>query len=469
MRWGIQIAPRVRPLLADAQLGGRLRFLKQLNRIPVMMKPTLVLCLLLAKATGQPIQPADPKCAKKWAGNQWNVTSDTSQTACVNAGGQWILQYKQTGYPDHHPLPKTWWMKRMADTGEADADHGDRLHFGGTPSERDMKLMYEAGVDAVLSLTTNSVGSMGIMPLPSTTQAIAVAKEAGMLYHTLAASSYFSSAGVDEIATFLDFALNNTGQKSSGNGPLYVSDSRGLKAAVAVQLFRARRKLITKGTASSVTAKAIVEVEHHGVSPTVDEIKAIAREAGETYDSSKMKVSMSTVAAKTAKDSIKAYHWLKYLYNIGGVGVFDAGQIQTFHVKALKEANIKVIINMRQGQEVNGAWSGKPQEPINLLNLGFGGPTKNISNVGESAYNASKYSLIIDDSRPPSWCEFDTHIIHCTPIQSASFHGNCPRHSNKRVHRQGLLLPRQHQRDRLPGLCRQLGVQVREQEPSRVG
>jgi protein tyrosine phosphatase (PTP) superfamily phosphohydrolase (DUF442 family) len=213
----------------------------------------------------------------------------------------------------------------------------------------------------------------------------------------------------------MDFALANTGQKSSGNGPIYVYDSDGMKAAVAVQLFRARRSLIKKETATSVTAKAIAELEHHGISPAADEIKAIAREAKESYDATTMKLSMPTVAAKTAKDSIGAYHWLKYLYNIGPVGVFDAGQIQVPHVKALQNANIKVIINMRQGQEIGGKWAAAPQEPINLLNLGFGGPTKGISGVGAKTFNSTKHNLIIDPSRPPSWvCSFPATISYTT-------------------------------------------------------
>eukprot|EP01046_Picozoa_sp_COSAG06_P073283 COSAG06_NODE_21839_length_743_cov_1.375776_1_plen_127_part_10 len=127
-------------------------------------------------------------------------------------------------------------MKRLSDTGGTDEDHHDRLYFGGRPSERDMKLMYEAGVDAVLSLeTTTTADTMGVMPLPTTAEATAIAAEAGMLYHTLAATDYTSTAGVDEIAAFLDFALANTGQVSSGNGPVYVHDARGFTAVAAIQ------------------------------------------------------------------------------------------------------------------------------------------------------------------------------------------------------------------------------------------
>jgi hypothetical protein len=309
----------------------------------------------------------------KLADGAWSVTADASADACATAGGQWILQFAQSGYPDHHPVPKTWWMKRMSDTGGTDEDHHDRLYFGGRPSERDMKLMYEAGVDAVLSLETSTDATrdtMGVQPLPTTTEAEAIAAEAGMLYHTIAAADYTSIEGVNEIAAFLDFALESTGQESSGNGPVYVHDARGFNAVGAVQLFRARRGLIAQGDATSVTAKAIQEAERHGFTLNAEVIQAIAREAGEVYDAATMSVTMTAAQQSTATTAIQNYHWLKYLYNIGPVGVFDAGQIQKFHVSALRDANIKVIINMRQGQEVDGAWSAGPQEPINLLNLG---------------------------------------------------------------------------------------------------
>jgi len=94
------------------------------------------------------------------------------------------------------------------------------------------------------------------------------------------------------------------------------------------------------------------------------------------------------------------------------VGVFDAGQIQTYHVKALQDANIKVIINMRQGMDdENGVWSATPQEPINLLNLGFSPATKGISNTGEAEFEAANAALVIDDTRSPSWvCSYPDGI-----------------------------------------------------------
>lgn len=303
-------------------------------------------------------------------------------------------------------------MKRLSDTGGTDEDHHDRLYFGGRPSERDMKLMYEAGVDAVLSLeTTTTADTMGVMPLPTTAEATAIAAEAGMLYHTLAATDYTSTAGVDEIAAFLDFALANTGQDSSGNGPVYVHDARGFTAVAAIQLFRARRGLIAQGTAASKTAKAIQEAEHHGFTLEESVIQAIAREAGETYDAATMAGSLSAAAKTTADTAHENYHWLKYLYNIGEVGVFDAGQIQKFHVNALVDANIAVVINMRQGQEdADGAWLPTPQEPINLLNLGFGPPTKNIDSA---AFLAANEALIIAPERDPSWvCSFPEDITY---------------------------------------------------------
>ena len=389
------------------------------------MAKTSALCAatLLATALSQPIQPADPKCAKLTAG-AWSVTADATATDCATAGGQWILNFPQTGYPDHHPLPKTWWMKRVADTGVADtvADMHDRLYFGGTPSERDMKLLYEAGVDAVLSMTTTTtVGAMGVMPLPTTAEATATAAEAGMLYHTLTVADYTTTEGVDEIAAFMDFALANTGQASSGNGPILVHDAAGFDAVGALQLYRARKGFITAADGSSVTAKAIAEAEHHGYKPSAALIAAIAREAGETYNAATMVPLMSDVASTTATTAMTSYHWLKYLYNIGPVGIFDAGQIQKFHVQALYDAGVRVVINMRQGQTVSGAWAAAAQEPINLLNVGFGGSSKNIGGTGASAWLAANPTVtgspagVIAAERPASWvCQYPAILDYTT-------------------------------------------------------
>ena len=45
------------------------------------------------------------------------------------------------------------------------------------------------------------------------------------------------SLGVDEIAAFMDFALANTGQASSGNGPILVHDAAGFSCVRAGPLF----------------------------------------------------------------------------------------------------------------------------------------------------------------------------------------------------------------------------------------
>ena len=160
----------------------------------------------------------DAKCAKL-DGGAWTVEA-VAEAACTCTGCQWVQGYPQMNYPDHHPVARTWWAKRMADSGGDDADHHDRLYFGGYPSVRDMKYLYEAGFDAVLSLSTvTAAGTQGTMQLPTSAEAAVVAAEAGLLFHTLSAADFKSAAGVAEIAGFLDFALANLGQ-ATGNGPI---------------------------------------------------------------------------------------------------------------------------------------------------------------------------------------------------------------------------------------------------------
>ena len=63
----------------------------------------------------------DPaKCALYTPGaneaGSWTVVEDTTQDNCLAEGGQWILGWGQSLYPDHHPVPKSWWTKRMSGT-----------------------------------------------------------------------------------------------------------------------------------------------------------------------------------------------------------------------------------------------------------------------------------------------------------------------------------------------------------------
>lgn len=352
----------------------------------------------------------EPKCALYTPGTDdvagtWQVVQNATQDTCSAQGGQWILGWGQNPYPDHHPVPGSWWTKRMSDTGGADSDHHDRLHFSGRPSVRDMKQLYEAGWDAILSLEDAGADeTLGIQPLPTTVEARQVAAEAGLLFHSLPTGIDFASKrGVDEITNFLEFALENTG--STVNGPLLVFDQAGFKAAAALQLFRARKGLVPKGISKTVTERATKEANFHGITLPEETILAIAREAGETVDPvfEDMRELPSAV-----EDSLTNYHWLKYLFHIGEVGVFDAGQVQMHHVGALKAANIKAIINMRQGSvDENGNVIGATQEPVNLLNLKFSGKTKGITDPSAFLADPAKKALVIDENRPPSWaCPF---------------------------------------------------------------
>ena len=323
-------------------------------------------------------------------------------------------------YPDHHPTVRSWWAKRMADSGGDDADHHDRLYFGSTPTVRDLKYLYESGFDAVLSLSTATAAGLqaGKVPTPTTAEAAAVAAEAGLLYHTLSAADFSSADGVNEVAAFLDFALANLGQ-ASGNGPIYVHDAgSGADAAAAVQLFRAKRSLIPAGVAGSVTAKACEDAQNHGIAFPAGIVQALAREAGETVAAGTTYNTLSATEQSTADSAAAEYPWLKYLFNLGGVGVFDAGQIQKHHIEALKAANIVSIINMRQGYEGDAGWTG--MEPVNLLNVRWGGPSKMIGDPATYVAPATGAGSILAPTRPASWaCTF------AAPLDGTAAYGPC--------------------------------------------
>ena len=172
-------------------------------------------------------------------------------------------------------------------------------------------------------------------------------------------------------------------------------DGAGFDAAAAVQLFRAKRTLITQGAAASVAAKASEEAQNHGIAFDAATVQALAREAGETIAAGTTFSTLSATELSTATSAVTAYPWLKYLYNIGPVGIFDAGQIQKHHISALKAAGVVSIINMRSGYEnTDGAWVA--QEPVNLMNVWWGGASKNIGDP------AGEPSLLFYSVHPPS-------------------------------------------------------------------
>ena len=155
---------------------------------------------------------------------------------------------------------------------------------------------------------------------------------------------------------------------------MYTHCNSGFKSAGVLQIYRAGKKTIPAlaGAAMPITTQAVNDVLNHGITLTDATIKAVQVAAGETGDIATLP-KLDAAAKKSAEQGLKNYHWLKYMYNVGPVGVFDAGQIQKYHLKALKDAGVAVIINMRTGGKTAGE-----REPVNLLNLAGGGKTKGV-------------------------------------------------------------------------------------------
>lgn len=161
----------------------------------------------------------------------WAVEAATTQADCAalnsnTTATQWIMEHPQMPYPDHHPTSKTHWMKRMSDTKSTDEDNHDRLYFGGAPAVRDIKMLYEWGVDAVLNVApnTNAAKVMGVQPLPTGAEEAKIAAEAGILYYAIDAGADLDSPDTSaKVAAFLDFALKETGYLSKAAAGKFVN------------------------------------------------------------------------------------------------------------------------------------------------------------------------------------------------------------------------------------------------------
>jgi len=380
-----------------------------------------------------------PKCVSLTQPMTWAVEAATTQADCAalnssTTATQWIMEHPQMPYPDHHPTSKTHWMKRMSDTKSTDEDNHDRLYFGGAPAVRDIKMLYEWGVDAVLNVApnTNAAKVMGVQPLPTGAEEAKIAAEAGILYYAIDAGADLDSPDTSaKVAAFLDFALKETGYLSKAaagkfvNGPVYTHCNSGFKSAGVLQIYRAGKKTIPAlaGAAMPITTQAVNDVLNHGITLTDATIKAVQVAAGETGDIATLP-KLDAAAKKSAEQGLKNYHWLKYMYNVGPVGVFDAGQIQKYHLKALKDAGVAVIINMRTGGKTAGE-----REPVNLLNLAGGGKTKGVLEPPstQAEYNKTSGPGMIIGDRPPSWvCSYPLTIswdkyTDCAPNTEFNF------------------------------------------------
>ena len=157
---------------------------------------------LFSAATLLAAAHAQGKCGVYTAGangGSWSVdTAKTTAAACSGANEQFFAHSTQESAIGTAPKRKTWWTKRMTKgiTNSADGSTNpvnyDRLFFGGRPTVRDLKMMYEQGFSAVHSVwpfpdssvtgtLTNSEINTDV-PMPTGAQAKVAANEAGLLY-----------------------------------------------------------------------------------------------------------------------------------------------------------------------------------------------------------------------------------------------------------------------------------------------
>lgn len=338
-----------------------------------------------------------------------------SVPATAEAAGQTysetnVAKFKQPDYGSPgSPKRKTWWTKRLTNTGE----HSERFYIGGQPSLRDLKMLYEEGFSTVYSLWNfGEQRMMGDQPLPTTAEAAKVAEEAGLLYGVWTEGEkgdWMSKEAVDHIEEVVDKGLKL-------KGPIYLNCYIGRTACQAMQAYRARKGIIAAGKGESVTAAAMRECGAHGFRfDNKAFAEAIAREAGEDFAAIEAELPLVESAADypdgadaapegadgiwwkgDQKYGLSQYHWLKYLAKINeATRIFDAGQIHKAHVKAIKEANIGVVVNMRKSNEA--------QEETNLLNIGK--DPKQSEGRQDPAFISSEKgkAYITDASRPASW------------------------------------------------------------------
>jgi protein tyrosine phosphatase (PTP) superfamily phosphohydrolase (DUF442 family) len=302
------------------------------------------------------LSDAAGKCVTVSTG-AWAVEDAANAEDCTPLpGGQWIGESQQESFSLDSPWTaakrKSWWTKRLVPV-----EH--RLYFGGRPSIRDVKYLYEQGFDAVYNvLGGDGGGTLGDEAQATVVEATATAAEAGLMYRSAPVTddnAWNSAAIIDDLTKFIDFALAET------DGPIYVHCGSGHGASAALQMYRLRKDAALTarplGSAPMTVQGAIDEVAAHGFDISGFSA-ALSREAG---------VAAAEVTAPTdhGTDQINKYHWMKYLGSFGDVKMFDAGQVHTGHIAAAQAAGIKVVVNMRRD-----AVGTSSQEETNLLNLG---------------------------------------------------------------------------------------------------
>jgi len=324
--------------------------------------------------------------------------------------GDHVGKFKQAEYgAPGAPKRKTWWTKRLTNVGE----NSDRFYIGGQPSARDLKMLYEEGFSTVYSLWEfKEERMMGDQKLPTTADAVKVAEEAGLLYgvwNNGADGAWMSKEAVDHIEEVIDKGLKLP-------GPVYLHCYIGRTACQAMQAYRARKKIIEAKGGESVTAAAMRECGAHGVRfDNKAFAEAIAREAGEDFAAIEKDLPAVESAADLPDGADKApagadgiwwkgdtkygltqYHWLKYLSKVTEeTRIFDAGQILKSHIKAMEQANIGVIVNMRKS-------TAAPEE-TNLLNIGNGPKQAEGRQDPKFITSDEGKKHIISEERPTSW------------------------------------------------------------------
>ena len=277
---------------------------------------TGVLAALISSAS------ATGMCVNLTAAPYAQLSALTTSTTCLDASGdtQWVGAFGQDNPAGGTPRKKTWWTKSKS---------GEKVHFGGAPTVREVKLLHEQGFDAIYALVSGSA------------DAKAAAVEAGMMYKE-GVGSPDTDASIDDVAAFVAFVEANT------DGYVYLHCGCGRWSGAAVQFQKAKTGVTTD------SAVALNEMNDHGYGMTaafVTKLKTLTATNGE-------ETVLEEVGTKMCGEN--NYWKAKYLGKFGSTELYDAGQIYSNEVSDIAGAFASVV-NMRK--------SDAAQETTTLLNV----------------------------------------------------------------------------------------------------
>ncbi|KAJ8302208.1 hypothetical protein KUTeg_021195 [Tegillarca granosa] len=276
---------------------------------------------------------------------------------------------------------KLWWAKEITPD----------FHIAGRLSERQLKYATEGGFNSVVSLFTyEDTCDFGRENLPTTQEAFELATKLGLQYEAILGpwDEWASVKAVELLSQVLPKLKR----------PVLLHCDRGYTITFVTLMYMANLTRHDPTYTPKINSENFYNITAAmGLDFTMDNTKDVVSE-----------ITGEPVVEDPIKPNAEPEEWRDYwVAHSVYKNWYTAGQIRKAHLRVLRDAGFKSVVNMRLGMTHNGE---KSQETVTLLNIKDGTPTYGDDKYGPRQDPETLKTLVLDPNKPNDYISEDSPV-----------------------------------------------------------